>query len=302
MSETSEAVETEEIIEVNDNASQEAASPKDTKPSGYHPVDLEGLPDDIRKPIEDRLKYMYKQIKDNERYLNDYRSVAKQQSQAIDDLTNGVGRVVDHLQTRSSQETESQVRKDMREAFEAGDNDRYLEMQEKLLDIKAQKLQPKQQVQQPRQPSNAREMAQEAGLGADDERLIGAWQDETDERGKPLRPWARTADMQRPDPDFVKAQVVAAQVWDEYPHRSALENLTEVDRRMGVQRTAPSQAVLGGGLTGRQKSSNITMTDKQKEIAVRTKYAGPKASEAEHIAAFKKQIEKVQSQAKGARR
>jgi len=44
------------------------------------------------------------------------------------------------------------------------------------------------------------------------------------------------------------------------------------------------------------------MTDKQKEIVVRTKYGGSKAkTDAEHIEAYRKQIEQVKLSNKGAR-
>ena len=96
--------------------------------------------------------------------------------------------------------------------------------------------------------------------------------------------------------------LIAKKIWAENPYRSAKENLAEVDRRMGIKQNNGGQAVLGGTLTTRGKSSKITLSPQQERIAVKTKFGAKQGakSDADYIAAYRKQIESVQS-SKGGR-
>jgi hypothetical protein len=304
IAETSEATQQSENVshETNDN-NQETRS----KPAGYDPVDLSDLPPEKAQQVEERINYLYRQVKDTGKNIREYRSIAEQQAQLIEDLRNGVGMVVDHLENKTFQENEATLRQKMENAFEAGDLKGYHEAQDKLQDLKLQKLtkpQPQKKTETQKQAyagkvsasSMAQEAVQDGELDPQDATFVSAWQQETNDRGEPLRPWTTTADPNDPDPDFVKALVITKKVWDQYPNRSIKENLAEIDKRMGVQTRSSGQTVMGGSLTTQGKNSKITLSAKQQEIAVRTKFAGPKAkSDADHIAAYRKQLEKVQA-------
>lgn len=278
------------------------------KPAGYHPVDPEtASPEEVKN----RIDYLYRQVKDQGRHLNDYRSVTQQQSQKIEELMNGVGQVVNHLHSKSYEENLQDARQKMQTAFEAGDTKAYLAEQERLQDLKRTAPQPQQRQQQnqTRQQAYAgmgqisNEAAQNGEISQEDNRLVAAWQDETDERGNPVRPWTKTSDPSDPDPDFVKALIVAKKVWAQNPHKSAKENLAEVDRQMGIKQNGGGQNVMGGSLNTRAKGSKLVLSPQQERIAVKTKFGakGGAKSDADYIAAYRKQIESVQSKTKGSR-
>lgn len=295
-----------EATQTNDNA--QPASGRD-KPAGYDPVDLSGLPEDLRAPLEDRFKYLYTQVKTNEREkvrldrtLNEFRGVAASQSQKIEELMGGFGEVVNHLENKTINETETSLKQQMRAAYESGDNDKYFEIQDKLDDIrlekkfaaKTKKDAPKQERQQPQT------QVEDSGIAPEDQRVISSWQDERDDSGVMLRPWAiNRGTMDNPDKQYLAAlaETRAVLMSPLYSDKTMEEKMAEVDRRMGVAKQGARQNVIGGGLTGGRKTTKITLSPKQQEIATRTKFAGPGKSDADHLEAYRKQIE----QSKGAR-
>lgn len=281
------------------------------RPAGYDPVALDDLPPEKQKEIDNRINYLYKQVKDNERNSREFKTIMAQQSALIDELTNGVGQVVNHLHGRQVAETEASIMQEMQTAWESGDNKTYMEKQSKLLDLKMQQRQQPQQRQgnqtQAQAYAGVKQVAAQAeaegSISSDDTRLVSAWQEETDDRGQPLRPWAKTDDPNDPDPDFIKALTVAKRVWEKNPHKTARENLAEVDRIMGTKQNSGGQNVMGGGLNTPGKKSTIRLTPSQERIAVKTKFGANKGakSDSEYITAYRKQIESVQSRTKGSR-
>lgn len=287
------------------------------KPPGYDPVDVSGLPPEQQQAVKQRMDYLYRQVKDGTRTLSQYRQVAAEQSRQIEALTNATNSVVHHLQDKSLIDTEAQLSQSMREAYERGDNKAYIEAQNKLLDVKVKKelstrQQPQQEPQQQKQnfPSSSAEIAQRAQdageLGYEETQITTAWQHERAPSGEALRPWAvnKSGDPNNPDPEFVQALREAQAVFTNkrFEGYTYEQKLAEIDRRMGTPKMTTSQNVIGGGLTNGRKSAKITLTDNQRAIALKTRYGGPKAkSDAEHLEAYRKQIEKVQS-AKGARK
>lgn len=311
-----EHYEAENTAETTDVAPQQV--PANTKPSGYDPVDLSGLPEELAKPISDRLDYLYRQVKDGQREkksvsreINELRGIAQQQYEIINELQNGVGAVVSHWTQTAFANTEAQLQQKMQQALEAGDTAGFFDAQNKLLDIKVQqKLQP--QAQQQKQPQAQPQMAvpynsgravaddalADGELTQEDYTAVNAWINERDQSGTAVRPWAvsRTPDNPTNDPVYRRALIEMAAVFDEaspYANLSMEQKLSELDKRMGVQRSQPEQAVLGGNLTTHKKSATLRLTPKQQEIAIRTKFAGPGKSEADHIAAYRKQIEQT---------
>ncbi len=271
---------------------------QDNKPAGYGPVDLSNLPEDVRKPLEDRIDYLYSQVKTNERTLGQYKSIAQQQSDKLNELMGGFDKVVDHLYTQEQGQTESQIRQEIKTAYEAGDNDAYMKAQEKLTDFKVdQKLKakspPKQEAkpEAQRQPTVAELRAQgmtDGDWSQEDDTYLESWQSEMS-NGRELRPWAKEGHPMYPYAYNESMLVFSSPAFEKL---TTEQKLQEVDRRMGVSKSTGGQNVMGGNLTTRGKSSKITLTPKQQEIAVRTKFGGSKAkSDAEHIAAYAKQIE-----------
>lgn len=296
----------------NDQQDAGTAQPSNgSRPAGYYPVPLEGLPDEVRKPVEERFKYLYSQVKTNERTLNEFRGIAASQSQKIEELMSGVGSVVDHLQSKNYEDVESTIRAQMEAAHANNDTKSFIELQDKLIEVKAdKKAAEKERKAKPQQPQakqypTSTEMinggVRNGEINNDDARVIDAWMNENDEVGNMLRPWAHTQNMQN-DPKFAAAMAEAQAVFANPRFTTTEQRLAEVDRRMGLTRSNGNQTVMGGQLTNRPKNTKITLTPNQERIAVRTKFGGPKAkSDADHIAAYRAQIDKV-NLAKGARK
>lgn len=298
---------------VADAPEQASTQPEPDRKTGREAIDFDSAsPDEIKS----RFNNIYGQMQRQDRALREYRGIAQTQSEKIAELMNATSTVVDHLQTEKFSGTEESLRQQMQSAHERGDSRGFLEAQEKLMDVRLEKRlfekeqknrQPQagQQAQQNRTPSamEAAEQAAASGeIGSEDVRGIDAWQSERDASGSLLRPWAHNKDTNNPDPQYIQALMESRAVFanSRFSHLSTEQKLAEVDRRMGVQVRQSSQSVMGANLTNGKRSSKITLSPKQEEIALKTKFGGPKAkSDAEHIEAYRKQIELVSK--KGAR-
>jgi len=306
MSEAAEEVVEAQEVETNN---EETESPnltvvKDEKPAGYYPVEIED------PAIKQRFDYVYGQVKKNERDKNEYKKIAAEQSRIIAQLQQDQGAIVNHLQTQTYTNVESQLKAQLQTAYETGDTNALVAIQDKLLDIKAQKLvAPRQQQQTQSQQAlqqnySMSQVADDAfsdgEISFEESQRVNAWAGETNERGEPLRPWISnsTGDLNDPDPDYVKAWTVANQVFNkpQYANLSFDQKLAEVDKRMGVTKSTGKQTVMGGGFTGKPRSARITLSPEAEKLAIKTRFGGPKAkTDADHIDAYRKQIEKVQS-------
>lgn len=290
------------------------------RPAGYDAVDVRSA---SPEQIEERLNYLYSQVKTNEREkkegsrtLTQYRKIAEEQSRQIEELTKSQHLVINHLQDKNITDNEAQLNEIMRQAFERGDNKTYLDAQSKLVDIKVEKkaLSDKRQVQvQPQQrqqnvPTNSYNSASdisnravESGELTDSEnRITQAWQDEKDASGQQLRPWAYDS-----HPMFRQALIEGQAVFNNprFANVPYEQKLAEIDRRMGVEKRTSEQNVIGGGLQSPKRTTKVTLTPEIERLAVRTKFGGSKAkSDAEHIEAYAKQLARVKSANKGARR
>lgn len=294
------------------------------------PVDLSTLPEDIRGPIEARLSTLTKKMGSQERRyenrISERDALLAEQSKIIEELQSGMGLVVDHLQGKSLAERETSITQELTRAHETGDvagfikanNDMQRLQAEKLQTEQRQKQQPKKERTQPaaqngQQYRSANDMASadeaEGGITSDEAKIVGAWQSEKDANGQTLRPWtvSRAPAGQDPTSDarYRRAVTISAEVFDDDPDsgnpfagRSVAEKLAEVDKRMGVTKSTQGQSVLGGNLTNRGKSPTLRLTAGQEQIALKTKFAGPGKSDAEHLAAYKAQVEKVKGQRK----
>lgn len=274
-----------------------------SKPAGYDPVDLSTLPEEVRAPLEDRLKYLYRQVKDNERNAREFKNIARDQSSVIEELRASVGTVVNHITTKQFADKEAQLEEAMQKAFDEGDQKAYVKAQKDLIKFQTDKslqAQPKEQVRQnlgtPAQ--NARQLAQEAEADGEftpqDTQYMQAWAEETNERGDLIRPWTVNPDPNDPDPDFVKAAMLADKFYKQNPGASIQQVTAYVDQKMGIAKPQ-GQSVMGGNLTTPKKSNTLKLTPKQEEIAIRTKYGSNKGAKtnAEYIAAYREQLKSV---------
>jgi len=207
----------------------------------------------------------------------------------------------------------------LEQAHEAGDTKAYLAAQRDLIKLEnkktileekksAPKPQPKTNGQAvPRSAGDAANQAMEDGeLDSEAKITINSWQQETDDSGNLLRPWAhsKTPDNPTNDPYYKRALIEAAAVFDEtspFANKSVMEKLAEVDRRMGVSKPSGSQTVMGGNLTSQRKNGKVMLTPNQEQIVIKTKFGGSKAkSNSDHIEAYRKQVADYNAK-KGAR-
>jgi hypothetical protein len=273
------------------------------KPAGYDPVDLSNLPEDVRAPLEDRFKYLYRQVKDNERNVREFKTIARDQSAVIEELRAGVGQVVNHITSAQSADKEAELESAMQKAFDDGDQKAYVKAQKDLIKFQTDqvvKSQPKEQVRETLgTPANARQISQDAVTDGEfspqDAQYMQAWAEETNERGELIRPWTNNPDPQYPDPDFVKAAMIADQFYTKNPGATIQQVTAFVDQKMGIAKQS-GQSVMGGNLTMPKKTNTLKLTPKQEEIAVRTKYGSNKGAKtnAEYIAAYREQLKSLQ--------
>lgn len=321
MSEEQEATtETVEQTTESQNDSQEVQT-QETEPSqapqertpGYNQIDFKtASPEEVEK----RFNRLYGQVKSNQRTLSEYQSIAQQQSQLISDLQSGVGMVANHLQTTAFKDSEERANAKFAAAMESGDVKAITAANNELAEIKARQMAaeqlkqqlPKQTQQQPREQvksyNNAREVSSDAlaegDISPQEKEVLDAWSGETTDSGSTIRPWITnsTGDPNDPDPDYVKAWVVANKVFANQ-NLNFNQKLAEIDRQMGVSKSQGGQTVLAGKFTNKSKTSKITLSPEIERVAVRNKFGGPKAkTDAEHIQAYREQMQKVQSQAK----
>lgn len=303
MSETEAAVATEPT-EISTPAVETSPEPVKTetqenngKPAGYDPVDPETA---NPKEVKDRLDYLYRQVKHSDRDKREMQNLLRDQSRVIDELSRNQQAVVTHLTEKSFSDSKEQLKVAMQEAWKKGDNAAYIDAQNRLMDIQVEeRVAAKTQRQQPQQPQNvemprdASEMAnravQSGELSEDEYRTTASWQEEKDESGNLYRPWAFSTNPNYQAALFETRSVMAN---PRFNNLSYAEKLAEVDRRMGIAKRTASQAVMGGNLTKTGKSTKIELTPKQRDIALRTQYAGKGKSEADHLDAYRKQVDK----------
>ncbi len=277
-----------------------APSPTPDRPAGYAPVDVKTA---SPEQIQERIDYLYRQVKPKERENREMRQLLADQSRVIDELSRSQQQVVTHLTQRGFAENKEQLKVAMQEAWKKQDNAGYIEAQNKLMDLQVEeRLQEKLQRQQPQQQTNghiprdaaeiARGAVESGELNDNEYRTTESWQSEKDDSGNLIRPWAFSSDSSYQAALFETRSVMAN---PRFSNLSYEQKLAEVDRRMGVQKRSSSQSVLGGSLTKPVKNVKVELSPKQREIALRTQYAGKGKSEAEHLEKYRKQIETLKS-------
>lgn len=310
-----------EIVSRETNDNVEVVEQKPDKPPGYYPVDFDGVPDDKAKAMKERYDYFYKQHKtmerkdsERERALREYREIAAEQSRQINELTNATGQIVDHIEARTIGESEDSIKKAMKDAFEAGDTSKYVDEQSRLIELQTKKATMAKKNSQPNQKTetqqqayagyDASKIASDAVSGGeithDEARIVDGWQSESDQIGQPLRPWAFNPGGGIPQSgspyDTALKEMASILQNPTYKNLTIDKKLEELDRRMGTKKSGGSQNVMGGSLNSIQKTNTIKLSPEIERYAVRSKFGGSKAkSDADHIAAYRKQMEQVRS-------
>lgn len=292
------AIETSESQEApQDDIKQIVQEAKDQ--GVYNAIDVKTA---TPEQIEARYNYLFRQVKHSERDKREMQNILRQQSEIISRLEQGQNAVIGHLTQKSFVDGKEQAKKDMQDAWKRQDNEAYIEAQNRLMDIQVEeriaqretKSQPQQQAQT-KSPQSATDVAynatQTGELSQEDYRVTEAWQNEKDDMGNVVRPWAFATDPTHQAALFEARSVMANPRYEAWTYQQKLE---EIDRRMGTAKRTASRAVVGGGLTKGTKSTKIELTPKQREIALKTHYAGKGKSEADHLDAYRKQIEKFQ--------
>lgn len=304
MSETEQVASTESTPDgatiaaaLPDKVETTEATTTESKPAGYEPIDPKTA---TPEQTQARIDYIYRQLKPTQRENKEMRQLLADQSRIITELSEGQRVVVNHLTEKSYNDSETQLKQQMQDAWKKSDNVAYIDAQTRLNEIYAQRAVAKiQQPQQPQQqnnsynPQSATNGAQESVISPEDYRTTESWQNERDDTGNAIRPWAFGT-----HPNHRAALRETAAVFENpaYENLDYAAKLAEVDKRMGVKKSTNSQQVLGGNLTKPGKKTTIELSPKQREIALRTSYAGKGKSEAEHLAAYRKQVEKIDSQ------
>lgn len=311
----------------NQQTTKERLSVGLKKPRGYDPVDISDLSEEKQKQLNDRFSHYHKQVKELENRTRQYESrMAEWQENAakqILDLTNGVTQIVDHIEDNTINNTEASIKNAMKQALESGDVSKYVEEQAKLISLQAKKLNTKKQPsvekeekqqQKQNQPEqqlskgqleyvNAVQVAHEAfnngELTSDDAFYVEQWQNEKNENGEAKRPWAFDSAGGIPQPgspmDRAMKELASIVISPSFSNKPIQDILSELDRRMGVKQPnyKNNQTVLSGSLTSHKNASSIKLSPEIEKVAIRMKFAGPGKTDAEHIAAYKKNAEKV---------
>lgn len=289
--ETTETTASEPVTETTE------ATPAETnnKPAGYAPVDVKTA---SPEQIQERIDYLYRQVKPKERENREMRQLLDQQSRVISELSEGQRAVVNHLTQKNFTENKQQLQQAMQDAWQKQDNRAYIEAQNKLMDLQVdERIAARQQPQQPQQrmPQSAAEVANNAvqtgEINPEEYRATETWQSERDDNGGLIRPWAFSTDPSHQAALFEARSVMAN---PRYANLTYEQKLQEIDKRMGVQKKTASQSVIGGSLTKPGKSAKLQLSEQQRTIALKTQYAGKGKSEADHLEKYRQQIEKVQ--------
>jgi len=174
---------------------------------------------DIDDPkLKARFNRLYRHTKEaNERAEKTERQIAllAEQNRKLQTALEGV---VGGIKDKAVKDEVATLKREAKEALATGDTDAFMNVNERLLEIK-QEIKPKPEQQAPAQ----------AAVTPTEMQVLQSWQSQQDDDGQPIRPWARPG-----HPEFAATQdmvrrVIAEPGMDDAPIR---EVLREVDRRM----------------------------------------------------------------------
>lgn len=282
----------------------------DQKPEKQSKSDKPWKATDLSPEQQKLFNGMWRTHKNHEREIAELRDIAKQQFEVISTFEKRQGEVIGHLHAKDFESAESKLKQARKEARARGDEDAVDDINDQLSEIKAKRIaaanQPKQQQvqqqasqQRPRSASEAANYAASQGqLSTEEQRLIQVWQEEADDMGEPLRPWASDS-----DPRYPVAVAEAKIVFNSpiFAAKTPEERLAEIDRRMGLKPREVEQQVLSSRssgsshltrLNGKGNNRNVQLSERAERTAVANKFAGPGKSAQEHIEAYRAQVAK----------
>lgn len=292
--------ETQEVS----HESQETTENQESKPSGFDRVEF--TPEQ-----KQRVDRIYGNMKRYENDSKEQRALNERLVHTLTELQQSQHQIVNHLQVSDFQEAESKLSSDRDAAWGRGDINAYNAANDKLNEIKVQKLlTDREKRSQPRQQP---QIQPAKGIGADrlvntglergevtpvDANIARSWMAETDASGNLKRPWTSEADPRNYSAALEGQAVFNSPQWADKP---IADKLREIDRRMGIQNAQSGQNVLpAGNLTRPSQNNNIKLSPEIEKIAIKTKFGGPKAkSDQDHINAWKTAVLK---QSKGAKK
>lgn len=276
-------------------ATEQAASETTSQPEGFEPVEF-------NQEQLARVNRIYGNMKRYESKFKEQSEANQILAERLAELQNNQTQVVQHLQDTNFQDAELRLSQERTEAWNAGDVTRFNAANDKIAEIKAQKIaqdilqknQPKQQ-QAPRQQMGVsgedvvQRAVQNGDILAEDANVYKAWASETDAYGNLKRPWVNASDV-RNQAATSEGKVVFSN--PTFANKPFAEKLREIDRRMGMtQQQGNNQSVLpGGNLTPARKANTVKLSPDIERVAVMTKFAGPGKTDDEHKEAYRQAV------------
>lgn len=218
--------------------------------------------------VEKRFRRVYGNMKEyerqNQQLVRDQKTLL-QKTQTLEERLAGIE------QDSTEQRLES-LRSEKAAAYEAGEIDKVLEIDEKILDARTKASAPKAEPEPEPEPE---------GLSPELQSAIDSWSNEIDDSGQYVRPWSHPT-----HPLYRKALPIAQMVLqdEEMQGSSADEFLAEIDKRVTKmfdlnQPKSRGQTVLAGDAGVTPKSGKgVKLNAEQKQVAWRM---FPKLSQAE---------------------
>lgn len=318
---SSEPAQTAPIVS-DQSTSQEATVSHESEPSqsqegGLRPEGFDKV--EFTPEQKARVDRIYGNMK---RYENDAKELREHNQKLIDAVNNlyqGQTQIVSHLKGNDFQEAETRLTEKRQDAWSKGDVNAFNEANDKLHEIKTQRLladqearrqpvpQPQTQQQTPKLGGEriVNRAIDQGEISSTDATIARSWMSETDNSGNLKRPWTSES-----DPRNYAAALEGQAVFNSplFANKSVAEKLREIDRRMGLMenQNAGQNVLPSGNLTRGKQSNNlasIKLDPKIEDLAVRQKFAGrdPKFTAQDHIDAWKKAVIKSQPK-QGARR
>lgn len=218
------------------------------KTDGTEKVDFSKLPEEVRGEFEARFNRLYGHMKQNERVVSD---LAKQLRERDEKLAA-------QQQSQADAEKLAQLKAAKKAAYEAGDIDKVMALDEQILEVKIPKPEAKPEPKEPERPD---------WLTPELEMEIRAWGNETDDSGQLVRPW-----FSQGHPKYARAASIAMGVLEdpEFQGAAPKEILAEIDRLMGVKEKArpPAGAVLPTNTNARASAPKAKgLSEDQKYVA-----------------------------------
>lgn len=241
----------------NDDKPAPTLQQKTERPKGYDSVDLDGLPDEIKTPLKERLDYLYKQTKttdEKNKILIDHN---RKLDQAIDYLLKQEEARGHKEQVVEYDVAKQQIIDSIQEARDFGDSSKEEQLRWQYQRLEAWKetqdnliVQAKQVKQQP---------VQQSPFSPEEIGYVSRLAKEEDESGNVLRPW-----LTKGDPNFDRATKYAKDIAEDLTKQGKEVTIERIIPRLDKYMSAKSTGGLSAVLPG--NSGNLTPPGNNKTI------------------------------------